>query len=552
MFYSISISNIVNTENFDRSIPVAEDLLEPITEACCIYALSVSCITTPSNSGIIVHVVETIYLVVIFFLRSIPILYTQISSEKDHKTQQFARMVLSALIIWIDCGLVTLIMSTFRILNPDNKLLGYRIAVCGLLQTYVIFSRMYLLTRQTLIHRLLNRYPFVRMVLPRSYRFIVNNSIIYRDNHFVLPRRMLKVDIFGLRHLASGYDILNPPEIQALIDQSRLRSIRILASYTELEREARDRATMRVHNPLEKGGRWADFTANHEYSMSLKHNRAFSKARSSMFKMPISEFMKMSTSEFLRMPISEFRLRSANEWRFYRFKCDCRWRSKWGQFFLCNFDWDWDLAGSLARLYAFDETFPTPQAQTKHLEAHIATTSTDGAGGHTWNLEIRTTELRTNLPKEVRIPYASESGDIEYMVFARDAEMPRVSPERLTTLSGHDGDSGDRESIASTGGSVSSDTQVFVGEIAGEGVAGTSALETSSESGSSLDFQECDSGSWSTQDIDGRPVVLCVDEELAVEAFIEDVTDEKEDDSTTFEMSVNLTQVCLQTLAHNK
>lgn len=514
MFCSISISNIVNTENFDRSIPVAEDLLEPIAEACRIYALSVSCITTP-RAGIIVYVVETIYLVVIFFLRSIPILYTQISSEKDHETQQFARMVLSALINWIDCGLKMLIMSTSRILNPDNKLLGYRIAVCGLLQTYVIFSRMHLLTQQNLIQHLLNRYPFVRMMLPRSYRIIVNNSInnSHTSNRFVYPRRVTPVDIHGIRRLAAGHDTLNPPEIQALIDQSRLRSIRILASYTELEREARDRATMRAHNPLEKGGRWADFTADHEYSMSLKHNRAFSKARSSMFKMPFSEFMKMSTSEFLRMPISEFRLKSTNDRQFHRFKCDCRWRSKWGQFFLCNFDWDWDLAGSLARLYAFDETFPTPHAQTKHLEAHIATTSTDGAGGHTWNLEIRTTELRTNLPKEVRIPYASESGDIEYMVFARDAEMPRVSPERLTTLSGHDGDSGDRESIASTGGNVSSGTQFFVGEIAGEGVACTSALETSSESGSSLDFQECDSGSWSTQDFDCRPVVLYVDEE---------------------------------------
>lgn len=160
--------------------------------------------------------------------------------------------------------------------------------------------------------------------------------------------------------------------------------------------------------------------------------------------------------------------------------------------------------------------------------------------------------VHKDLPNELRIPYASDTGETRFMVFSRETEMPRVLAEVPTTLSGYDGDSGDRESIASTGGNVSSGTQFFVGEIAGEGVAGTSALETSSESGSSLDFQECDSGSWSTQYIDGRPVVPCVDEELAVEAFIEDVTDEKEDDSTTFEMSVNLTQVCLQTLAHNK
>lgn len=250
---------------------------------------------------------------------------------------------------------------------------------------------------------------------------------------------------------------------------------------------------------------------------------------------------------------AEFREAREESKAYHIYRINCFWRRKWAQFFLCNFDWDWDLAGSLEQLYTLDEASPTLCTHTQQPETHIATIDAEGAVGQTWDMKTRATQLvHTELPREVRIPYASETGETKFMVFSRDAEMPRVSPERLTTLSGHDGDLGDRESIASTGGNVSSGTQFFVGEIAGEGVACTSALETSSESGSSLDFQECDSGSWSTQDIDCRPVVLYVDEELAVEAFIEDVIDEKEDDSTTFEMSVNLTQVCLQTLAHNK
>lgn len=328
-----------------------------------------------------------------------------------------------------------------------------------------------------------------------------------------------------------------PPQIKAIVELSQPRTIRLLTSLTELKREVRD--TMRARSTIRKEWQDEEHPLQHEVQSNRFRERTYIKAQR----------YRVRRNHMT----AEFREARENSEDYHMYKTDCFWIRKWAQFFLCNFDWDWDLAGSLEQLYTFDEASPTLCTHTQQPETHIATIDAEGAVGQTWDMKTRAMQLgHTELPREVRIPYASETGETKFMVFSRDAEMPRVSPERLTTLSGHDGDSGDRESIASTGGNVSSGTQFFVGDMAGEGVAGTSALETSSESGSSLDFQECDSGSWSTQDIDGRPVVPCVDEVLEVEALIEDVTGEKEGDRMAFEMSANLTQVCLQTLAHNK
>lgn len=517
---SHSIINIIVTETFDRSRPDADGLLEPIARACHIFAQAVSCIRLAMDSGTSVHAAETIYLMIIFFLRSIPLLYTHISSEKNLKTQQFISMVLSALNNWLDCSLMILINDTERICNPDNKLLQCRIALCGLLQTCVIFSGLYLLTKQTLtqIQNLSNRYPFVRMILPKSFTLIVLYPVIDPYLCPVFPRRIFSRNVSRCWCHSSRYYKLNPPEIQALIDQSTSRSIRLLASYTELEREARDRAIKRAHILLEKGGRCADFEMEFDFRMRLNQTKcAYDKA----LKMWASVSKDNLTKEFCQTrAYNGFFLQ-------YRYKSRCFWRSKWAQFFLCNFNWDWDLAGSLERLYTLDETSPTPRTHSQQPETHIATIDSEGAVGQTWDMKARATQLvHKDLPNELRIPYASDTGETRFMVFSRKAEMPRVLAEVPTTLSGYDDNSGDRGSIATaeiderSGRKVSSGIQRFVGEIAGEGDGNTTALETSSESVSILDLQECDVKSWMAQDIDACPVIPSTDEALECEAYI--------------------------------
>lgn len=70
---------------------------------------------------------------------------------------------------------------------------------------------------------------------------------------------------------------------------------------------------------------------------------------------------------------AEFREARENSEAYHMYKIDCFWRRKWAQFFLCNFDWDWDLAGSLERLYTLDEASPTLCTHTQQPETHIAT-----------------------------------------------------------------------------------------------------------------------------------------------------------------------------------
>lgn len=442
-------------------------------------------------------------------------------------------MVLTVFSDWLDISLRNLMLRFGRqISDPESGSLKCQTAWFGLLQMYVIVSGVYVLYPNS--HNPLARHEYAELMLPKSFTYTqVHRKLV---SAFLFPRRVCGIwnTLCQLQRHTVAISMTNPPLIKALIEQSQPRTIRLLTSLTELKREVGD--IMRARSTKREAWQDEEHTLQHVYQSEPYR-------------------MKAQQHRVRRNHMTaEFREAREDDEAYYIYRINCFWRRKWAQFFLCNFDWDWDLAGSLEQLYTLDEASPTLCTHTQQPETHIATIDAEGAVGQTWDMKTRAMQLvHTELPREVRIPYASETGETKFMVFSRDAEVPRASAEGPTTLSGHDdGDSGDRESIASTGGNVSSGTQFFVGEIAGEGVAGTSALETSSESGSSLYFQECDSGSWSTQDIDGCPVVPCVDEELAVEAFIEDVTDEKEEDITTFEMSVNLTQVCLLTLAHNK
>lgn len=326
------------------------------------------------------------------------------------------------------------------------------------------------------------------------------------------------------------------------MDQSKSRSIRLLASFTELEREVREQTTMHAHNTPEKGGDYNDINLGQEYESWLTRKCTCCKAlRARVGKDELTE---------------EFRVtRGESEYDFLRYKTIRLWRSKWAQFFLCNLDWDWDLAGTLERLYLLDETSPSPHAQTHHSETYIATIDAEGVVGHTWDMKTTSTQLHTDLPKEVRIPYASETGDLTYMVFSRDAELSGPSVKELTSLSDHDDDFEERESLGTTkvdectSGNVPSRTQCCINEIAGvEGLGNSAATasETSWDSGSSLGFQACDCVSWSAQDIDGLPVVPCAHEALVdSKAFIEELDAESEGEGTTSGTSAKLTQVCL-------
>lgn len=88
------------------------------------------------------------------------------------------------------------------------------------------------------------------------------------------------------------------------------------------------------------------------------------------------------------------------EWK--QFKYICQRRHQWGIYFRSNFDWDWDIAKCLARLFELPEEVESPAAP-------IATVSLDSGNADTWNLF---TEI--SLPKQMRVAYKSSTGETKF------------------------------------------------------------------------------------------------------------------------------------------
>lgn len=101
----------------------------------------------------------------------------------------------------------------------------------------------------------------------------------------------------------------------------------------------------------------------------------------------------------------------------HTYKTYCRRRNAWAPFFRSNLDWNWDVAGCLRRMYRVEK--PTPSVDPHRLTANNSLISADGIQGTTW--DITTREPQTHLPREIRIQYMTEAGEIKYMKFTRQS-----------------------------------------------------------------------------------------------------------------------------------
>lgn len=88
------------------------------------------------------------------------------------------------------------------------------------------------------------------------------------------------------------------------------------------------------------------------------------------------------------------------KWKRYRHRC--RMRHEWGIYLCSYFDWDWDIASCLQRLFKLPVEVE-PQA------APIATVSLDAGNADTWNFS---TEIK--LPKQMRVAYKSTTGQTKF------------------------------------------------------------------------------------------------------------------------------------------
>lgn len=195
------------------------------------------------------------------------------------------------------------------------------------------------------------------------------------------------------------------------------KSVRLFASFTELKREARNSSEVVLHPIVDD----KDSRCEDDYP---KWDLAKQKAL--QVRVPVSE--EESTTEF-REALSHT---LAIPWHMYM--KNIQHRRGWAPIFRSNLDWDWDVAENLGRLYALeDPSTPPTNAHRANLRVVGVDAEVDVSG--TWNLETAKVQMYTELPKEVRIPYKTKTGEIKYMTFARVPEPPDALSEGQDLLS---------------------------------------------------------------------------------------------------------------------
>lgn len=319
--------------------------------------------------------------------------------------------------------------------------------------------------------------------------------------------------------------------IKALVRRNERRSVRLLASLDEVHWEIWD-STLRCRQSMEETEEIKVLSPD---GWEIIAERSLRKAR--QVEAHEDEFTKEfrdARSELRGSGSRKSEEEELNSWDYY--KSCCHDRNTWAPYFRSNLDWDWDVAGSLRRLYKID--YPSQPANRHRPSTDIA------ADGTMWNATAR--DSRKELPAKVCNP-----GEIRYMTFSCDVKSPEVSTGARTSVSDHENDPEEQGFVDSTKMGLQDSRDALTDEIdAAEGKVATS--ETSSDNGSSLIVQECDSGSWSAQYIDDRPALSSGVEPLENGAFIEELAGEAEGETTIFEMSAELAQVRSQTPTRNK
>lgn len=313
------------------------------------------------------------------------------------------------------------------------------------------------------------------------------------------------------------------------------RSARLLSSFGEVYWEILD-STLRCRYPVTKIDEIKEHSSE---GWEIGARRTLYRARQvQVSEDEVTKEFRDARSEFWEMG----HRKTLDVWDNY--KHYCHRRNTWAPYFRSNFDWDWDISGSLKRLYKFDN--PTQPVTNHRPPTDIA------ADGTRWN--ITASDSQKDIPVEVRIIYTTETGETQYMTFSRDVKSTKVSTGVRASVSDHDDNPGEPDFVDSTQIDLLASSDTLSYEMDGvEGDVTTTALErTPSDSGSLLNFQESVPLSGSAQDIDGRPAVSCAVEPLENGAFSEELAGEAEGETTIFEMSAELAQVRSQTFTRNK
>lgn len=119
---------------------LGRESLEVISEACFIYAESISCMQLGGGAGVVyIHITKTIYFLTILFIRSIRDLRSQIYSL-EFKIQQHIHSILTVVMSWLDGTLWRFIETCSNLGQANPGLLEIGCAFHGLFHACVFVN----------------------------------------------------------------------------------------------------------------------------------------------------------------------------------------------------------------------------------------------------------------------------------------------------------------------------------------------------------------------------------------------------------------------------
>ena len=206
----------------------------------------------------------------------------------------------------------------------------------------------------------------------------------------------------------------DPPIVDGLVKLFTPRTLRLLRNVDELEREVLD-------SNLSHGRRLSVFQEDtNEAWIQLSDEelrQALQLARSAKLTVPRND----RTEEFYVACEEED---WGSDWGWKGFKEKCRNRRAWGEYFRSELDWDWDLAGSLKRMYKLPRSrskpSPGPTQHGKHQFLSSCVCSNSVPNPSTGSLKNGRLHVETVVDgplNEVQVPVRSPTGEITYQTF---------------------------------------------------------------------------------------------------------------------------------------
>ena len=218
----------------------------------------------------------------------------------------------------------------------------------------------------------------------------------------------------------------DPPIVDGLVKLFTPRTLRLLRNVDELEREVLD------SNPSHGSRLSASQEDTNEAGIQLSDEelrQALQLARSAKLTVPRNN----KTDEFYVACEEE-------DWGWKGFKEKCRNRRAWGEYFRSELDWDWDLAGSLKRMYKLPRISSKPSpGPTQHGESQFPSSCAcpdSEPNPSTGTLKDGRLHVETVVDgpvNEVQVPVRSSTGEITYKTFFAD-------PPQASGLSQHRAD----------------------------------------------------------------------------------------------------------------